>query len=86
MWLTKFDDFLQVYGWRTEGIADTNIPSWIENPESPLGQIRNFLAMDEPHHFERAAEAARAERNDAVEAARSQLSGEMVTALTSCWP
>ena len=48
MWLTKFDDFLQVYGWRTEGIADTNIPSWIENPESPLGQIRNFLAMDEP--------------------------------------
>ena len=44
VWLTKFDDFLKVYGWRTEGIADTNIPSWIENPASPLGQIRNFLA------------------------------------------
>ena len=80
VWLTKFDDFLQIYGWRTEGIADTNIPSWIENPGSPLGQIRNFLAMDEPHDFEQAAEAARAERDEAVEAARSQLSGEMVTA------
>jgi phosphohistidine swiveling domain-containing protein len=80
VWLTRFDDFLKVYGWRTEGIADTNIPSWIENPESPLGQIRNFLAMDEPHDFEQAAEAARAERDEAVEAARSQLSGEMVTA------
>ena len=34
-----------------------NIPSWIENPESPLGQIRNFLTMDEPHDFEQAAEA-----------------------------
>ena len=57
MWLTQFDDFLKVHGWRTEGIADTNIPSWIENPASPLGQIRNFLEMDEPHDFEKAATA-----------------------------
>jgi pyruvate,water dikinase len=80
IWLTKFDDFLREYGWRTEGIADTNIPSWIENPASPLGQIRNFLSMDEPHDFERAAAAAQAERDEAVDAARSQLKGEMVNA------
>jgi pyruvate,water dikinase len=80
VWLTKFDDFLQEYGWRTEGIADTNIPSWIENPASPLGQIRNFLGMDEPHDFEQASAAARQDRDEAIEAARSQLSGEMVTA------
>ena len=43
IWLTKFDDFLKVYGWRTEGIADINIPSWIEDQTSPLGQIRNFV-------------------------------------------
>src|SRR5262249_45383927 len=76
IWLTKFDDFLREYGWRTEGIADTNIPSWIENPASPLGQIRNFLAMDEPHDFEKAAAAARNERDEAIDAARSQLRGE----------
>ena len=52
VWLTKFDDFLKVYGWRTEGIADANLPPWIEDPVSPLGQIRNFLAMEEPHDFE----------------------------------
>ena len=80
VWLTKFDDFLQDYGWRTEGIADTNIPSWIENPASPLGQIRNFLSMDEPHDFEKAAAAAQAERDEAIEAARSQFKGEMVNA------
>jgi phosphohistidine swiveling domain-containing protein len=75
-WLTKFDDFLQKYGWRTEGIADVNLPSWIENPTSPLGQIRNFLEMDEPHDFERALAGAREERDEAIESARSQLSGE----------
>jgi pyruvate, water dikinase len=69
---------LRVYGWRTEGIADTNIPSWIENPASPLGQIRNFLQMDEPHDFERAARAAQAERDEAADAARTQLSGDVL--------
>ena len=43
IWLSKFDDFLGLYGWRTEGIADINIPSWNENQASPLGQIRNFI-------------------------------------------
>ena len=80
-WLTKFDDFLKVYGWRTEGIADTNIPSWMENPTSPLGQIRNFVAMDEPHDFERAAAGARAERDEAIDDARSQLGGDALVAL-----
>jgi pyruvate,water dikinase len=80
VWLTKFDDFLKVYGWRTEGIADANIPPWIEDPTSPLGQIRNFLSMEEAHDFEKAAAAAREERDSAIDAARSQLSGELVTA------
>jgi pyruvate,water dikinase len=80
IWLTKFDDFLKQYGWRTEGIADTNLPSWVEDPTSPLGQIRNFLAMDEPHDFEKAALSARDERDATIDAARSQLSGEVLTA------
>ena len=44
VWLTKFDEFLAVYGHRTEGIADINIPSWIEDQTSPLGQLANFVA------------------------------------------
>lgn len=79
-WLTRFDDFLSIYGWRTEGIADTNLAAWIENPAAPLGQIRNFLAMGEPHDFEKAAAAARAERDEAADEARSQLSGTTLTA------
>ena len=76
VWLTEFDDFLKVYGWRTEGIADVNIPAWIENPTSPLGQIANFLEMPEPHDFDRALQAAHAERDAAIDHARTNLGGD----------
>jgi phosphohistidine swiveling domain-containing protein len=76
IWLTKFDDFLKVYGWRTEGIADINIPSWIENQASPLGQLRNFIGMEERHDFDGGLVAVMKEKNEAIESARSQLSGE----------
>ena len=74
-WLTKFDDFLQVYGHRTEGISDINIPSWIEDNTSPLGQIKNFIASGERHDFDAHLAEGRAERDEVVESARSQLSG-----------
>jgi len=80
VWLTEFDDFLKVYGWRTEGIADVNIPAWIENQASPLGQIRNFLGMDTAHDFDKSLVASHAEREEAVESARKQLNGESLGA------
>ena len=76
IWLTKFDDFLKVHGWRTEGIADINIPSWIENQASPLGQLRNFVQMEERHDFDKSLVDSHRERDEAIEAARSQLSGD----------
>ena len=72
MWLTKFDDFLHVYGHRTEGIADMNIPSWIEDNTSPLGQLANFVAAEERHDFDAGLAAAQAERDEVVEQARSR--------------
>ena len=75
VWLSKFDAFLQVYGHRTEGITDVGLPSWIENEESPLGQIRNFIAKEERHNFDEALATSRHERDAAIDAARSQLSG-----------
>ncbi len=79
-WLTKFDDFLQVYGHRTEGISDINIPSWIEDNTSPLGQLKNFIESGERHDFDAGLAAAIAERDEVVEAARSQLSGDVLGA------
>ena len=75
-WLTTFDDFLQVYGWRTEGSCDIALPSWIEDPTPALGTIKTFLQKDTAHDFEAARNAAVEEREAAVDAARSTLTLE----------
>lgn len=75
-WLTKFDDFLRVYGWRTEGSCDIALPSWIEDPTPALGMIKTFLQKDEDHDFEAARRAAIEEREAAIDAARSGLTSE----------
>ena len=75
IWLTNFDDFLKVHGWRTEGIADINIPSWIEDQSSPLGQLRNFVQMEERHDFDKSLVDSHRERDEAIDAARSMLNG-----------
>jgi pyruvate,water dikinase len=72
-WLTTFDDFLQVYGWRTEGSCDIALPSWNEDPTPALGMIKSFLQKDTVHDFEKARNAAVEEREEAVDAARSTL-------------
>lgn len=76
VWLTEFDDFLQVYGHRTEGIGDINIPSWIEDDTSPLGQIKNFIETGERHDFDAGLRAAVEERDEVIEASRSRLNGD----------
>jgi phosphohistidine swiveling domain-containing protein len=75
-WLTQFDDFLQVYGWRTEGSCDIALASWIEDPTPALGMIKTFLQKPAAHDFEKARAAAIAEREEAIDAARSRLTRE----------
>ena len=74
-WLHSFDDFLATHGNRTEGIADVVLPSWREDSTSPLGTIKTFLQKPDDHDFATAREQSVAERNEAIERARSKLSG-----------
>jgi hypothetical protein len=87
-WLSRFDIFLETYGWRTEGISDVAIPSWAEDPTSPLGTIKTFLQQETSHDSNRARLAALEERDTAIEAARSTLTREeqaaFDAALASC--
>jgi pyruvate,water dikinase len=80
VWLTEFDDFLQVWGHRTEGIADINIPSWIEDNTSPLGQLKKFIESGERHDFDAGLQHAIDERDRVVEESRSQLAGDALGA------
>ncbi|MEK9663351.1 MAG: PEP-utilizing enzyme [Candidatus Nanopelagicales bacterium] len=79
-WMTQFRDFLQVYGYRTEGSCDVALPSWIEDPTPALGTIKSFIAKEEEHDFEKALAGAIEERETAIDAARSQLTAEEQTA------
>ena len=62
-WLTDLDDFLRVHGWRTEGITDIALPSWIEDPTPVFGMVRSFLEQPEGHDFAAAHEAVILERD-----------------------
>lgn len=75
-WMSQFEDFLQVYGWRTEGSCDIALPSWIEDPTPALGMIKTFLQQHRAHDFEAARAAALEERDTAIDAARSRLTRE----------
>jgi phosphohistidine swiveling domain-containing protein len=75
-WVAEFDAFLRTYGHRTEGIADVVLTPWIDDPVSPLGTVRTYLSKGSDHDFAGARAAAVAEREQAVDAARSRLTLE----------
>ncbi|HEY0812599.1 MAG TPA: PEP-utilizing enzyme [Pseudonocardia sp.] len=75
-WLTDFDDFLQVFGHRQEATCDVGVPSWLEDNTIPLDMIRSFVLKDTEHDFEAASRNALAERDAAIDAARSGLTME----------
>jgi len=75
-WWEEFQSFLSAYGWRTEGVYDVTLPTWVEDPTSPLGTIKTFLLRDEAHDFDGALADAVAERERAVTEARGQLTAE----------
>jgi phosphohistidine swiveling domain-containing protein len=76
VWLTDFDDFLQVYGHRQEATCDVGVPSWIEDNTIPLDLVKTFVLKEEDHDFEAAARNAMAEREAAIDTARSGLTKE----------
>jgi len=74
--LRELDDFLDIYGRRSEGIIDLASPPWIDDPTSPLGTIKTFLLMDHDHDFDQANADVVADREDAIGRARDRLTLE----------
>jgi phosphohistidine swiveling domain-containing protein len=74
-WLSELDSFLATYGQRTEETCRIDTPSWIEDPSPALYTIGSFLAKPAGFDFHAARQAALAERDAQVEAARRTLNG-----------
>ncbi|MFF9123600.1 PEP-utilizing enzyme [Streptomyces sp. NPDC014889] len=72
-WTSRLRDFLDVYGHRIEGTCDVALPSWIEDPAPVLAMVRTLLQKGDGHDFESTLRQARAERETAIDAARSRL-------------
>jgi pyruvate,water dikinase len=72
-WRNRFDQFLGEYGWRGDGIADPALTPWIEDPTPALGMIKTFLQKESAHDFDAARTSAVAERESAIDEARSKL-------------
>jgi pyruvate,water dikinase len=42
-WLREFDRFLELHGQRSDAIVDVGAPAWADDPQQPLGLIRDLL-------------------------------------------
>ena len=74
-WLAEFDAFLAAYGQRTEETCRLDTPSWIEDPAPALYAIGSFLTKPAGFDFHGARQAAVAERDAQIDAARRAVNG-----------
>lgn len=75
-WRARFDDFLDEYGWRTDGMCDPTLAPWIEDPTPPLTMLATFVRSDEDHDFEAAQRSAIEEREAALARVRASLTDD----------
>lgn len=74
-WLAEFDAFLAAYGQRTEETCRIDTPSWIEDPAPALYAIGSFLTKPAGFDFHGTRQAAVAERDAQIDAARRAVNG-----------
>ncbi|MHC1558119.1 PEP-utilizing enzyme [Actinomycetospora sp. C-140] len=75
-WWAELEEFLAVWGQRTDETATLDRPSWAEHPATPLGTIREFLTRPEGHDFAAARREVLAERDRLVAAARAAIADD----------
>jgi len=78
-WRARFHEFLQEYGWRTEGMCDPTLAPWVEDPTPPLTMLSTFLRKEADHDFEAAQRAAIEERDATLARVRASLDGDGLT-------
>jgi hypothetical protein len=64
--MAKFDAFLEAYGWRAEEWCLAHLPTWIEEPQTPLYLIGRYL--HDPEHSPAEAMRRSVEQREAMAA------------------
>ncbi len=72
-WLARFRGLLEEDGWRLQRMAEINLPSWVEDPTTPLQIIRQFLGSGPEFDLDRKREELAAERREAQKAVLTRI-------------
>lgn len=80
--LSKFQSYLDEFGWRVDSWGIIEKPTWAENPRMPLMLIRHYI--NDPERSPRASiERSVAQREEAVRQVESKIAADKVPAFRS---
>jgi pyruvate,water dikinase len=74
--LVELGQYLEEFGWRSDGIYEVGDPTWREQPVIPLNTIQGYLRLSEDHNPELALANARQRRDELTEKVRARLTND----------
>jgi pyruvate,water dikinase len=76
--LVELRQYLDEFGWRSDGIYEVGDPTWREQPVIPLNTIQGYLRLSEGNSPEFAIEQARRRREELAASVRARLANDPV--------
>ena len=74
--LRRFREYLDEFGWRSDGIYEVGDATWREDPTIALNTIQGYMRLGEEHNPELSLEGATRRREDLTRAAREKLASD----------
>jgi pyruvate,water dikinase len=74
--LAKLHDYLEEFGWRSDGIYEIGDATWREDLTIPLNTIQGYVRLGEEHNPELAMVRASEHREELASAARAKLASD----------
>ncbi len=74
--LAKFREYLDEFGWRSDGIYEVGDATWREDPTIALNTIQGYMRLGEEHNPELSLAGATRRREELTRAAREKLASD----------
>ena len=74
--LNQLRDYLETFGWRSDGVYEIGDATWREDPTIPLNTIQGYVRLGEEHNPELAMLRATERRDELASAARAKLASD----------
>ncbi len=74
--VARFRDYLDEFGWRSDGIYEVGDATWREDPTIALNTIQGYMRLGEEHNPDLSLERATRRREELTRAAREKLASD----------